>query len=97
MEAMSFDRTREHRLIVIGPVPPPTHGVAISTLLTLANPLLKDKFDVEHIDTTDRRSLSNIGAWDVTNVVLGLRHLGTLLGRLRGDKGVVYLPGARNS
>jgi glycosyltransferase involved in cell wall biosynthesis len=93
---MSFDRTGRRRLIVMGPVPPPTHGVAISTLLALANPLLNKRFDVEHIDTTDTRSLSNIGAWDFTNVTLGLRHLATLIGRLRGRKGVVYLPVSQN-
>jgi glycosyltransferase involved in cell wall biosynthesis len=93
---MSFDRTRRRRLIVMGPVPPPTHGVAISTLLALANPLLSERFDVEHIDTTDRRSLSNIGAWDVTNVLLGLRNLCTLIKRLRGRKGTVYLPVSQN-
>jgi glycosyltransferase involved in cell wall biosynthesis len=92
---MPSDRTRR-RLIVVGPVPPPTHGVAISTLLALANPLLKERFEVEHIDTTDPRSLSNIGAWDLTNISLGLRHLGTLAGRLRGGKGVIYLPISQN-
>jgi glycosyltransferase involved in cell wall biosynthesis len=81
---------------VIGPVPPPTHGVAISTLLTLANPLLQEYFEVEHVDTTDSRSLSNIGAWDVTNVFLGIRHLAVLVRRLRGRKGVVYLPVSQN-
>lgn len=80
----------------MGPVPPPTHGVAISTLLALANPLLNGRFDVEHIDTTDPRSLSNIGAWDFTNISLGLRHLGTLARRLRGGKGIVYLPVSQN-
>ena len=80
----------------MGPVPPPTHGVAISTLLTLANPLLNKRFAIEHIDTTDPRSLSNIGAWDVTNVSLGLRHLATLIKRLRGPRGVVYLPVSQN-
>jgi glycosyltransferase involved in cell wall biosynthesis len=93
---MPFDRTRRHRLIVMGPVPPPTHGVAVSTLLTLANPLLNERFRVEHIDTTDPRSLSNIGAWDFTNISLGLRHLAALAGRLRGGKGVVYLPISQN-
>lgn len=82
--------------MVMGPVPPPTHGVAVSTLLSLANPVLNERFDIEHIDTTDRRSLSNIGAWDVTNVVLGLRHLAALVRRLGGPKGVVYLPVSQN-
>ncbi len=83
---------RRPRLIVIGPVPPPVHGVAVSTRLTLANPLLRNRFDIEHVDTSDRRPVSTMQRWDVTNVTLGLRNLGQLLRRLRGGRGVVYLP-----
>jgi glycosyltransferase involved in cell wall biosynthesis len=81
------------RLIVVGPVPPPTHGVTISTALVLANPLLSERFDVEHLDTSDRRAgLSNIGTWDLTNVVVALRSALRLGRRLRSGPGVVYLP-----
>jgi glycosyltransferase involved in cell wall biosynthesis len=97
MSTGGADQTARPRLIVVGPIPPPTHGVAISTLLTVANPLLQQSFEIEHLDTTDARSLSNIGAWDPTNVFLGLRHLGMLIGRLRGRKGVVYLPVSQNA
>jgi glycosyltransferase involved in cell wall biosynthesis len=90
------DQTPRPRLIVIGPVPPPTHGVAISTLLTMENPYLREAFEVEHADTTDSRPLSTIGSWDLTNVSLGLRHLANLLRRLGGRKGVVYLPLSQN-
>jgi glycosyltransferase involved in cell wall biosynthesis len=86
----------KRRLIIIGPLPPPTHGVAISTGLALANTSLRDRFDVEHIDTTDPRPLANIGAWDVMNVFLGLRGLARLIRRLRGRKGVVYLTLSEN-
>jgi glycosyltransferase involved in cell wall biosynthesis len=96
MTSMSIDRKTKRRAIIIGPLPPPTHGVAISTGLALANASLRDRFDVEHIDTTDARSLANIGAWDVTNVFLGLRSVGRLIRRLRGSKGVVYLPLSEN-
>jgi glycosyltransferase involved in cell wall biosynthesis len=96
MPPETADQTTRPRLIVIGPVPPPTHGVAISTLLTMENPSLQESFDVEHADTTDSRPLSNIGAWDVTNVFLGLRHVVDLLQRLGGRRGVVYLPLSQN-
>lgn len=84
------------RLIVIGPVPPPTHGVAISTSLVLANARLRERFEVVHLDTTDRRSRENIGRWDVTNVRLGLTNLGRLLRLLTGPAGIVYLPISQN-
>jgi glycosyltransferase involved in cell wall biosynthesis len=80
------------KLVVIGPLPPPVHGVAISTSLVLANRLLREKFDIEHLDTTDRRSISNLGKWDATNLLLGLRNALDLARRLRGRPGLVYLP-----
>ena len=83
---------RKPRLIVMGPVPPPIHGVAVSIQLALENDLLRERFAVEHIDTTDRRPLSTMQRWDVRNVTLGLKNLGQLVRRLRGPAGTVYLP-----
>jgi glycosyltransferase involved in cell wall biosynthesis len=94
--AETLEGTSRPRLIVMGPVPPPTHGVAVSTVLMLANPQLERRFEVEHIDTTDSRPIATIGSWDVTNVTLGLRHLGRLIRSLRGRKGIVYLPLSQN-
>jgi glycosyltransferase involved in cell wall biosynthesis len=80
------------RLIVIGPVPPPLHGVAVSTSLVLANTELRDAFEVEHLDTSDHRSRANIGRWELGNISLGLRNAFQLARRLRGGPGIVYLP-----
>jgi glycosyltransferase involved in cell wall biosynthesis len=80
------------RLIVIGPLPPPYHGVTVSTGLVLANPLLKRSFRLEHLDTSDHRPADNTGHWDLRNVWLALQSLARVLVRLRGDRGVVYLP-----
>jgi glycosyltransferase involved in cell wall biosynthesis len=80
------------RLIIIGPLPPPHHGVTISTALVLANTRLHNFFDVTHLDTSDRRSRENIGTWDVQNVALGLRNAADLARSLRGPAGLVYLP-----
>ena len=82
----------QERLIVIGPLPPPHHGVTVSTSLVLANPILRDRFDVDHVDTSDHRSGGNIGGWDLTNVRLGLLAVLRLARKLRGRPGVVYLP-----
>lgn len=87
---------KKRRLIVIGPLPPPYHGVTVSTSLVLRNPLLHERFDVEHVDTSDRRSGNNIGRWDATNVLLGLRAVASLAARLRGEPGLVYLPLSQN-
>jgi len=83
---------KRSRLIVIGPVPPPHHGVTVSTSLVLASQILRESFEVGHVDTSDHRSGANIGSWDVTNVRLALKSILGLMRRLRGEAGVVYLP-----
>jgi glycosyltransferase involved in cell wall biosynthesis len=83
---------KQKRLIVVGPLPPPYHGVTVSTSLVLANALLHRRFDVAHVDTSDHRSGRTIARWDLTNVVLALRAVSRLVRMLRGSTGVVYLP-----
>jgi glycosyltransferase involved in cell wall biosynthesis len=80
------------RLIVVGPLPPPAHGVTISTSLVLQNPVLRERFDVEHLDTSDHRAGRNVGTWDRQNVWLGISAVARLARRLRGRRGIVYLP-----
>jgi glycosyltransferase involved in cell wall biosynthesis len=63
----------------------------------LQNELLCQRFAVEHLDTTDRRSLTNIGKWDAANVALAVRKVGTLVRSLRGGPGLVYLPLSQGS
>lgn len=82
----------DRRLVVLGPLPPPIHGVAVSTSLILANERLRQSFRVEHLDTTDARPIGTIGRWDIRNVALGLSHLAELVRRLGGEKGTMYLP-----
>jgi glycosyltransferase involved in cell wall biosynthesis len=82
----------KHRLIVIGPLPPPRHGVTVSTSLVLANPVLCDCFELDHVDTSDHRTGGNIGNWDITNMRLAVLAVLRLAGKLRGRPGVVYLP-----
>jgi glycosyltransferase involved in cell wall biosynthesis len=80
------------QLIVVGPLPPPYHGVTVSTSLVLRNPRLHESFDVRHVDTSDKRSGENIGRWDIRNVVIATRSLITLWRNLRSAAGLVYLP-----
>src|SRR3954469_19616628 len=83
-------------LIVVGPLPPPIHGVSVSTSLVLANPLLRERFALSHLDTSDFRTRENVGRWDSTNIRLGLVALARLLRLLRQNPGVVYLPISQN-
>lgn len=80
---------------MIGPLPPPYHGVTVSTSLVLASSRLRECFDVEHLDTSDRRR-GGVGTWDVTNVVLAVRAILRLLPRLRKPSGIVYFPMSQN-
>ena len=38
----------KHRLLVVGPLPPPYHGVTVSTSLVLANRVLQERFGISH-------------------------------------------------
>jgi glycosyltransferase involved in cell wall biosynthesis len=80
------------KLIVVGPLPPPVHGVTVSTSLVLGNRLLAERFSLTHLDTSDHRTGVNIGRWDSKNVLLGASAVLRLNRLLAGPQGVVYLP-----
>jgi glycosyltransferase involved in cell wall biosynthesis len=81
----------------VGPLPPPYHGATVSTSLVLANPHLRRHFQVEHLDTSDHRGPANIGMWDVRNVGHACLAIASIMPRLRGRRGVVYLPLSQNA
>lgn len=85
------------RVLVVGPLPPPSHGVAVMTRALLDSPLAK-RFELLHLDTADRRGVANIGRLDAGNVWLAGLHgarFVALLVRHRVD--AVYLPVSKNS
>lgn len=80
------------KMVVVGPTPPPIHGVATMNIELIAALSQIGRF-AGHVDTRDPRPLSTIGRFDATNVMLGLKHswrLWRLLGRERDA--AVYLP-----
>jgi glycosyltransferase involved in cell wall biosynthesis len=79
-------------LILIGPLPPPYHGVTVSTTLVLKNSLLRQRFALLHVDTSDHRELANITRWDPQNVKLGLRAAMRLARARTTPPAIVYLP-----
>lgn len=63
----------------------------------LASEVLAERFELEHLDTADRRGLENLGRLDLGNVVLAARHLLALGWRLvRRRPRVVYLGVSQN-
>ena len=85
------------KILFIGSVPPPYHGVTVQNQ-RLLNSTLKDEFNFIHLDTTDRRDLNNLGKFDFGNIYLALTHLLKLIVLLvtrRPD--IVYLTVAQNT
>ena len=95
---MAGKTKRNPTLIVVGPLPPPRHGVTISTDLILRSETVRRSFEVRHLDTSDHRAAETIGRWDVRNITLALGHLGKLVPTLLCQpRGVVYLPLSQNT
>jgi glycosyltransferase involved in cell wall biosynthesis len=86
------------KAVIIGPLPPPYHGMSIFTRQILGSELLKGSYELLHVDTADRRTAENMGRFDLTNVALALRHAGELLGVLvRERPEVVYVEVSQNT
>lgn len=70
-------------LLIIGPSPPPYNGMSVATELVVK--AVADNLTYVHLDTADRRGLSNIGKFELGNVLLaalhGTRYLWILLSR----------------
>jgi len=84
------------RVLVLGPTPPPYHGVATFTRDLLA--ARSEDFELIHLDTSDRRDAGNLGRWDPRNIELGFANLGELALRgLRRRPELVYIPISQNA
>lgn len=55
---------KKKKIIFIRAIPPPYHGVTIFNEKIL-NSKLCDVFDISHLDTSDHRSLDNLGKFDL--------------------------------
>lgn len=96
VHSASIPRRQRPKILLIGPTPPPHHGGAIITRNLLASPLA-DRFDLVHLDTSDRRGLANLGTMDLRNAWLALVHGVRFLRRLLRDRpAAVHVPVAQN-
>ncbi len=66
------------KVLIIGSLPPPYHGCNVFVENLLRSDLSR-RFDLIHLDTSDRRNLENISRFDLTNVRLAFRHLFSLI------------------
>ncbi len=79
-------------ILVIGPTPPPFHGVSVATESVL-NSHLCERFQLEHLDLSDRRGIQHVDKPDFHDVVLFLRQWLKLIVRLQKKRpSVAYLP-----
>jgi len=79
-------------VLIVGPTPPPYHGVSVFTQRVLQSDL-RHNFCLLHFDISDRRSISNIGKLDCKNIYLALLHLFKfLLVIITKNLDMVYVP-----
>jgi len=79
-------------ILVIGPTPPPFHGVSVATDVVLKSALRK-RFRLCHLDLADRRGIQHVDKPDFHDVVLFLKQWWKLLAILRKERpSVAYLP-----
>ena len=64
--------TPQPRLLIIGPTPPPFHGVAVA-IEALLKSRLTDVFEVTHLDLADRRGIAHVNKPDWHDVALFVR------------------------
>lgn len=73
--------SRQPSLLLIGPTPPPFHGVAVA-IQTLLQSDLVNQFRVTHLDLADRRGIQYVNKPDLHDVVLFVRQWLKLIGIL---------------
>ena len=72
--------------------------MAVFTRMLVSSPALARSYRVLHLDTSDRRSLDNMGRLDARNVALALRHARALDALLRRERPqVVYIELSQNA
>jgi glycosyltransferase involved in cell wall biosynthesis len=78
-------------ILVIGPTPPPFHGVSVAMDAILKSPL-RERFQLCHLDLADRRGIEHVDKPDLHDVVLFLKQWWRLITLLRRERpAVAYL------
>lgn len=79
-------KNRYPKIILIGALPPPNHGVNVY-FQSLVSSKIRQCFHIHHIDLSDHRDLNNLAKFDFMNVYLALKHILQLVYAL-----IVYRP-----
>jgi glycosyltransferase involved in cell wall biosynthesis len=83
---------KKELVLVIGPTPPPHHGVAVA-IQTLLDSRVKEAFEIRHLDLADRRGIEYVNAPDLHDVFLFIKQwLGFIQILIRDRCKIVYVP-----
>ena len=66
---MASPQKAKPSILIIGPKPPPYHGVSVA-INKLLDSKVKNRFDIYHVDLGDRRGIQHVGNPDLNNVAL---------------------------
>ena len=78
-------------ILVIGPTPPPFHGVSVATEAILKSDL-RERFRLCHLDLADRRGIEHVDKPDLHDVMLFVKQWWRLITLLRRERpAVTYL------
>ncbi|MFX0210886.1 MAG: glycosyltransferase family 4 protein [Candidatus Hodarchaeota archaeon] len=69
---MGGKKSSSKAVLIVGPIPPPYHGVSIITE-TIITSDLREHFDLHLLDITDRREISNVGHPDLKDIGLFIK------------------------
>ena len=83
--------------MVVGPLPPPFHGCSVATSWVLHS-RISSVCEITHLDTSDHRSLNNLGRWDPSNIGLALKVItrAAFVCIVRRPK-IIYIPISQNT
>ena len=62
------------KLLFIGSIPPPVHGVTVYNY-NILNSNFKSFFKIKHLDTSDHRNSENYNKFDLTNIFIGIKNI----------------------
>jgi glycosyltransferase involved in cell wall biosynthesis len=84
-------------MLLVGPLPPPYHGVAVMTERLLEGLKKRNQFKIYHLNTQDPRGVGNMGHLDAWNVYCGTVHVAKFAWLLlKSGAQLVYLPISQN-
>ncbi len=78
---LGSDKNEHPMLLLIGPTPPPFHGVAVAIQMLLQSSIT-ERFRVVHLDLADRRGIQHVNKPDARDVALFVRQWLKLVGLL---------------